>query len=251
MYHILIVEDEYLLRSELAFCEDWASLGFSAPLLAEDGEQGLRLALEKKPDVILTDIRMPNLDGLGMIREIREKELKCLCIVLSGYDDFTYAVEALRYGVMDYLLKPLDEQRLHQALGKAVKLLDERQTTEGVEPTPVSNLYLQKAIEYMKEHYASDIRISDVAQALYISDAYLGRLFIREHHTKFTDYLNQLRIQKSLQLLRDPQLKLYQVAQMIGYRDQQYFSNVFKRMMSLTPFQYRHRFTNAPEEIET
>lgn len=249
MYRILIVEDEYLLRNELALCEDWTSLGFASPLIAEDGEQGLSIALEQMPDIVLTDIRMPKRDGLSMIHEMRDKQLKCQCIVLSGYDEFAYAVEALRYGVMDYLLKPLDEARLHVVLGEAVKRLDERMATESVELNPVNNLYLQKAVAYIQEHHASDIRISDVAQALFISDAYLGRLFIREHHMKFTDYLNQLRIQKALLLLRDPQYKISQVAQMSGYRDQQYFSNVFKKMMGVSPYQYRHQVHISSREI--
>ena len=84
------------------------------------------------------------------------------------------------------------------------------------------------------------MHLSDLAQELFISDAYLGRLFIRHYHMKFTDYLHQLRIQNAVPLLRDPKWKLYQIAQKMGYNNQQYFCNVFKKMMGVSPHQFRH-----------
>ena len=80
----------------------------------------------------------------------------------------------------------------------------------------------------------------DLAQELFISDAYLGRLFIRHYHMKFTDYLHQIRIQNAVPLLRDPKWKVYQIAQKMGYNNQQYFCNVFKKMMGVSPHQFRH-----------
>ena len=238
MYKLLIVEDEYLLRSELALCEDWASMGFEPPLLAENGRQGLAFALAQTPDVVLTDIRMPQMDGLSMIQQIQAHRLHCLCIVLSGYDDFNYAVEELRYGVIDYLLKPVEEKRLKETLQRATELLS---ATDGTPEQPESgNLYLQKAAEYLQAHYTQDIRISDVAKELYISDEYLGRLFIKEYHMKFSDYLHHLRIRNAIPLLRDPKWKIYQIAQETGYHEQQYFCNVFKKMMGVSPYQFRH-----------
>ena len=125
MYRILIVEDEELLRNELTLCMDWADMSFCPPELARDGSQGLAMALTRPPDVVLTDVRMPRMDGLSMIREMC-KSLRCLYIVLSGYDDFSYAVEALHYGVMDYLLKPVDERQLETVLrGAAARLAPE------------------------------------------------------------------------------------------------------------------------------
>lgn len=256
MYRLLIVEDEYLLRSELLLCEDWMSMGFETPLMAEDGEQGLTAALTQNPDVILTDIRMPKLDGLQMIGELRRQKNECLCIVLSGYDDFTYAVEALRYGVIDYLVKPVDDARLRRALAAAVERLNEcRAEAAALPETDKSidenggNLYLEKASAYLQEHYAEDVRLTDLAQKLYLSDAYLGRLFIRHYHMKFTDYLHQVRLRNAMPLLRDPKLKIYQVAQMTGYSNQQYFCSVFRKMIGISPYQFRHNLrVHFPEE---
>ena len=243
MYRIMIVEDEYLLRSELSLCVDWAGVGFAPPVIAEDGEQGLAMAMAQPPDLVLTDIRMPKMDGLTMIGKMHKQGIKSLFVILSGYDDFSYAVEALRYGVIDYLLKPVDEKRLASVLQNAVERLNEsRQVQEGQEALEAGkgNLYLQKATAYLQEHYAQDVHLSDLAQELFISDAYLGRLFIRHYHMKFTDYLHQLRIQNAVPLLRDPKWKLYQIAQKMGYNNQQYFCNVFKKMMGVSPQQFRH-----------
>jgi len=243
MHTVLIVEDEYLLRSELALCVDWQSLGFDTPLTAEDGEAGLTMALTHRPDVILTDIRMPRMDGLKMLRAIKQEGLQAVCIVLSAYDDFSYAVEAMRYGVMDYLLKPPDDARLAEVLREAARRLDESAAeTPPLRPEEenAGNLYLKKADEYLEKHYAEDIRLTDVAESLFISDAYLGRLYVRYYRKKFTDVLAQLRIRKAIPLLRDPRYKIYQVAQMVGYRNQQYFGSVFRKLMGLSPYQFRH-----------
>ncbi len=244
MYTILIVEDEYLLRNELSLCVDWNGLGFETPYLAGDGEQGLIQAELCRPDVVLTDIRMPKMDGLTMIRRMREKGIGSICVVLSAYDDFTWAVDAMRSGVMDYLLKPIDDARLNEVLTAVAGRLRENRSQEAADSGPADdtavNLYLQKADEYLEAHYAEDIRLSDVARSLFISDAYLGRLYIRCCQKKFSDVLNQLRIRKSIPLLRDAQDRIDQVAEMVGYRNQQYFGSIFKKCMGLTPYQFRH-----------
>lgn len=252
MYRMMIVEDEYLLRSELSLCVDWEALGFAPPMIAEDGEQGLAMATAQPPDVVITDIRMPKMDGLSMIGQMQKQGLKSLFIILSGYDDFSYAVEALRYGVIDYLLKPVDENRLTSVLQTAVERLKESRNEQSAsEETGTGNLYLQKAAAYLQEHYAQDIRLSDLARELFISDAYLGRLFIRHYHMKFSDYLHQLRIQNAIPLLRDPKWRIYQIAQKTGYNNQQYFCNVFKKMMGVSPHQFRHSLgLKLPEEEE-
>ena len=244
MYTILIVEDEYLLRSELSLCVDWERLGFGPPLLAENGEEGLAMALSHRPDMILTDIRMPRMDGLTMLRTLREKHASCVSVVLSAYDDFSYAVEAMRYGVMDYLLKPIDDQRLEAVLKTVTERLDGLRASGAAEQSreeeSAGNLYLRKADEYLEQHFAEDIRLTDVAQSLFISDAYLGRLYTRYYQKKFTDVLTQLRMRKAIPLLRDPQYKIYQVAKMVGYRNQQYFGSVFRKCMGVSPYQFRH-----------
>jgi len=109
MYKLMIVEDEPLIRAGLLQYFPWEELGVGPVLEAENGKEGVRLALLEQPDMIITDIRMPELDGLSMIEKLRPKLPDTLFIILTGYNEFHYAQRALKLGnVKNYLLKPLE-----------------------------------------------------------------------------------------------------------------------------------------------
>ncbi|MDQ6417852.1 response regulator [Paenibacillus sp. LHD-117] len=118
MYTVIIVDDEKFVRKGLIKMLDWESSGFQVIDEAEDGEDALILLREKKPDLVLTDIRMPVLDGLELIHAAFEEKMETEFIIISGYNDFRYARQAMRYGVLDYVLKPVDQAEIKQALEK-------------------------------------------------------------------------------------------------------------------------------------
>lgn len=119
MIRMMIVDDEYYIRLGIANAIDWASMDVEIVGEAADGETGLALARKMQPDLILTDIRMPFLNGLKLMEELRKLLPDCGIIVLSGYDDFAYAQQSIRYGVLDYLLKPIDKQKLKETVARA------------------------------------------------------------------------------------------------------------------------------------
>lgn len=117
MYRALIVDDEPLVRAHLLGGIDWQRHGFHLPQEAADGHAGLEVIRDRGPfDLALVDIRMPRLDGLGFIRALRAQRSRTLVVILSGYDDFAYAREAIRLGVHEYLLKPFDVAAIHAIL---------------------------------------------------------------------------------------------------------------------------------------
>ncbi len=123
MYRLLIVEDEDMLREALLFGVDWAGLGYEAQG-AEDGEQALSIALSFRPDIVLTDIRMPFMDGLQLTAKLRES-LPCVMVaILSGHDEFAYAQEALKLGVREYLQKPVPPEELVKAVKRLERQVD-------------------------------------------------------------------------------------------------------------------------------
>ena len=130
MIRMLIVDDEYYIRLGIRSAIDWQSIGIEIVGEAEDGEQGLELALELKPDLILMDIRMPFMDGLELMEKISEEHLDCGIIVLSGYDEFEYAQRAIKYGVLDYLLKPIDKQKLKETVQNASAAVRKRRSVQ-------------------------------------------------------------------------------------------------------------------------
>ena len=124
MYRVLIVDDEPVITEGLCMLVDWDSYGFKEVLTATDGDDALDKAKSKKFDLIITDIRMPGLSGLQLIKTIKSKYPATKLVIISGYNDFSYAKEAIKYGVRDYLLKPIDKEELTQALSKITKELD-------------------------------------------------------------------------------------------------------------------------------
>ncbi|MEG1441092.1 MAG: response regulator, partial [Oscillospiraceae bacterium] len=110
---IVIVEDEYYIRMGLVNAVEWRENGFEIVGEAEDGKKGIEIIKETKPDIVITDIRMPIMDGLEMLNTLKSENIEF--IILSGYEDFIYAKKALENGVSKYLIKPIDENELLQA----------------------------------------------------------------------------------------------------------------------------------------
>lgn len=118
MYGIIIVDDELFVRKGLIEMIDWESSGFQVIDEADNGEDALDLIRKKRPHLVITDIRMPSLDGIGLIQAVTEEGLETGFIIISGYNDFRYAQQAVRYGVLDYVLKPINENEILKALHK-------------------------------------------------------------------------------------------------------------------------------------
>ncbi|MHA6530087.1 response regulator [Paenibacillus sp. BAC0078] len=118
MYGIIIVDDELFVRKGLIEMIDWESSGFQVIDEADNGEDALDLIRKKRPHLVITDIRMPSLDGIGLIQAVTEEQLDTGFIIISGYNDFRYAQQAVRYGVLDYVLKPINENEILKALHK-------------------------------------------------------------------------------------------------------------------------------------
>lgn len=146
MYTVFLADDEQLIREGLEETIPWSSLGMKVIGTAEDGRQALKAVRNLKPDIVLTDIRMPYVDGLELISKIREVHPACRVVILTGHGEFSYAQAAIQLGVSDFLLKPIDVPGLCRILGKLARELDgERNQRDEVE---AMRMKLQKADEF-------------------------------------------------------------------------------------------------------
>ena len=116
MFKAIIVDDEIDIRKGVRNIIDWESTGFIVVGEAGDGKEAIELYKEERPSLVVTDIRIPEIDGLELIKELKAINPKVRIIILSGYDDFSYVKEALKYSVNNYLLKPVDIQELENEL---------------------------------------------------------------------------------------------------------------------------------------
>lgn len=131
MYKVFLVDDDHYVRKGMMKLVDWQYYGFSICGDAANGEDALEQIMIEPPDLVITDIRMPVIDGLDLIESLHEKlSTTPYFIVISGYNDFKYAQKALRYGVQDFILKPIDHEEIQQTLKKVVTKLETEKRTK-------------------------------------------------------------------------------------------------------------------------
>ena len=115
---VLIVDDEFHIGILIRKLVHWEELGMECMDVLNNGEAALRMIREQNPDIVITDVRMPKVNGLDLIKAARDAGMRTCFIIISGYKEFEYAHKALAYGVEDYILKPVSEQELNDTLGK-------------------------------------------------------------------------------------------------------------------------------------
>ena len=141
MEKLLIVDDEEIELDGMAELIDWQSAGYELVGTAINGKRGLALLEEKHPDIVITDIKMPVMDGLAMIRAAQEQNADTVFVVLSGYGDYEYTSQAMQLGIRHYILKPCDESKILPVLEQARAELHERRSNAKKPPkwkTPCS-----------------------------------------------------------------------------------------------------------------
>jgi two-component system response regulator YesN len=398
MLKLMIADDEPRIRNGLCKALPWGDMGIQVVAEAENGREALEIAATVCPDLMFVDINMPIVNGLELIEQLRIDVPGCLVIVISGHDEFSYAQQAVRLNVFDYLLKPVQKSELQAVVSKAAEVLNkeriqqrytqwmnhkfedeavtmsedflrnwitERMTqeqfeedrqfyqlhfhgtisllimkplgkmtinapaktwdpallefaiknilTEMLPTTPLSavlsvehgfiaaisqvddltvlqgkyeefersvqqylgvslllthavadqveevpSLYHELKSSLSKEntltpivmmakkylesyYYREDLSLSEVAEQMNVNATYLSKLLKRDLGMSFIDCLTDIRIKKAIQYLNDPTSKMYEISRKVGYQSQHYFSHIFKKVMGVSPLEYRKR----------
>lgn len=210
---------------------------------ASDGASAVKLLIEDSFDLVLTDIKMPGMDGLELAEYV---ERSCPCtyvIILSGYDEFDYARRAFRSNVYDYLLKPLQESELYAVLDKLRQKLDAaRKANPGsfmLCPDSASKL-VRNVCTYLEERFHEGISLAMIAEHFAVTPSYLSTVFRKETSLSYSKYVLQLRMQTAARLLReDKEMRIYEVAQACGFPSHKHFMYVFKNYFGMPPNEYR------------
>lgn len=266
----MIIDDEPIIVEGLQKIVPWEKWNCKVEAVAYSGIEGLERMEGINPDIIISDICMPQMDGLHMIARVKEKCPKSEIIVLTGYRNFDYARKALNLGVTRFLLKPSKMEEIEEALTFVTNQLQERQkesleiigeekeskegkgqskvsqgnegdeTKESLEDQCAGKFIVKNAIAYMEEHYQEKLKLSDVAEQVYVSQWHLSKLLNRHEEKNFSEILNHVRIEKAKQLLEDPALRIGDIAEQVGFLDLAHFSRVFKKQMGQSANSYRN-----------
>lgn len=245
MLKVLVVEDEEMIRKGIVLTVDWTVLGCVVVGEAANGVEALAAVERYDPNLIITDLKMPQMDGIELLQTLRQQGNDAAVIILTAYDTFSYAQSALRLGAVDYLLKPFHDGDLENAIARLQKKREASPAAD-ILSAPGSikrggkSRYVLEAMEYIQSHYNDpDISVGTVAEHLGISEGHLSHIFKRETDSTLLNYLTRYRIHKAMALLKDCRIKVYEVAQMVGYRDIAHFSATFKKQVGMSPSEYQ------------
>ncbi len=240
---ILIADDEETIRSGVAKYIQLHTDKFDRIYEAGNGNEAIDIIIQQQPDVVLLDIQMPGKTGIDVMKEVQRAGLSPAIVILSGYDEFKYAQQALKYGAREYLLKPA---RASEILERALFYAEQKHPEWAQEESDKEcddeqeNRLVRDAKAYIEEHYMEDLSLQTVADELAISRGYLSTMLNRHLEMGFSDYLNEVRIEHACLYLEQATLKNYEIAYKVGFNDDKYFSKVFRKIKGMTPKEYRN-----------
>lgn len=256
MFKVLIVEDEEMIRKGLHYTFNWSEVDLIVIGEAGNGAEGLEKIDKLNPDIVIVDINMPIMTGIEMLEKSVDKYVFS-AIILSGYAEFGLARKAVHLDVAEYLLKPVDNEQLKNALKKAKEQVIQRKQAKVIKeeykelkefsclkPNIIkdrkkTSMYILKTIDYITLNYKKKISIQDLVEILGVSSTFLNNEFKRETTYTFNDYLNRFRINKAIDIMKNSDEKIYNIATDVGFKDYRYFINVFKKYTDCTPSDFR------------
>ncbi|MBO5337388.1 MAG: response regulator [Lachnospiraceae bacterium] len=269
MYRIIVADDEPIERMVVEKIIKKYFPGQLEIVLGVNGREVMELFEEEQTHIALLDIEMPGINGLEAANRIREKSKDCSIIFLTAFDEFSYAKKAIAVKALDYLLKPVAEEELVAVLEEAIRIQEAMQQEKTKDTPAVNNEILQPDVHiqengnenlrmnavtesirlYIENHYMEDIALQDVAAAMNYSDAYFCKLFKQCFDKSFVSYLTWFRVEKAKELLADVLVNVKEISINVGYRDSNYFTKVFKRLVGVTPSEYRLQVLQKDENI--
>lgn len=252
MWKVAAADDEAYLRTALQKLMNWEKMDCSLDAVLNNGRALIEYIEENHPDIVITDIRMPEADGIEVCKFIYEKYPEIQVIILSAYNEFEYARTAIRYDAADYVLKLSVLEELPPAVAKVTQKLEkqkkelERELQAEPQKKETESLY-EKMLSYIEENYSGKITLNDIAEALHANSSYLSRLFKQKSGNNLFDAVLEKRIEKAKGYMTDTDWKIYKISQAVGFEDTGYFSRVFKKYTGISPTEYKNGRRNEDE----
>lgn len=242
MYTALIIDDEKPVQIAIQKLGNWKKYKITSVHTASNGRDGLLAMRELHPDICFVDMQMPIMNGGDYLKQASKEFPQTQFIVISGFDSFDYAQTAIKYGARDYLLKPVVQDELNIAIEKALLrinpdlVFDESDVLDEISPDEVIKIIK----EYIDKNYNQNIKISMFADKYFFSKEYLSKLFKSKYECGIYEYVQNVRMERALELLKDDRIKVQAIAERLGYTDSHYFSKAFRNYYGISPSQFRN-----------
>lgn len=258
MYRVLIADDEPIERTVLNKSINKYFPGQLEVFQAENGREAVELYEKYKCQIVILDIEMPGINGLEAAETIRKMDPFCSIVFLTAFDEFSYAKRAISVKALDYLLKPGEDEELIAVLEEGIRTAEEQKHFKEGELIPFEtkadkdsagmelatgdirlSAVKDAIMALIANHYTEDLSLQSAAKAMNYSDTYFCKVFKHCFGKSFTAYLTEFRIGMAKQMLEDITINVKEISDKVGYRDSNYFTKVFKRIVGVTPSEYR------------
>lgn len=254
MWKVLLVEDEVFVRESVKELIHWEEMGFELAGEAGNGADALAMIKADPPDLVLTDIVMPLMDGIELLKETRKAGITSKFVMLTCMGEFEYMRQAMEYGASNYVLKlsmsvnDLREmlQKVSDELAKAKHIernssrsADEGLSDSGIHPETISHPEVNKILAYIEQNYDQDITVKSLSHYVMMGENYVSALFKKKIGQNLIHYLHQVRVNKAIDYLKQTDLHINEIGVKVGFANDNYFIKIFKRITGSTPSQYR------------
>lgn len=237
MFSAVIIDDEGWVAIDLKNNIHWDALGFSVDACFTDPLEAQQYILANNPDLVVTDITMPVLDGLTLAETLILNGCSSMFLVLTAHRSFEFAQRAIQLHIADYILKPIHPEQFEESLRKARKTLEEQKKDMAPEDLPTSGF--DEILHYINTHLSESISLQLIGDTFFVNKNYICTLFQKNLHCTFSAYLTEKRLHLAEQLLTGSTLSLHNISQKVGFSDEFYFSRVFKKFYNISPGLYR------------
>lgn len=243
IYKLIIIDDEHSICNGLCNYFPWEHVGFEVAAHFDNGKEALQYVMENKIHAVLTDIRMPVMDGIEFARQIAEKNLPVKIVFLSGYKDFEYAKNAIEYGVRSYILKPAKYSGLFETFTKVRLELDKEAYAfipgKNAKKAIDEKFSVIDSVKIFVANNVRDITLEKAAEHCRLNPYYLSSLFHQQTGEKFYDYVLRIKMEAAARLLMDTNDKIHEISLSVGYANANSFSRAFKNYYNINPKEYR------------
>ena len=244
-FKVIVADDEKLIAKNIARRIEESSEAFRVIARAGSGTEALEQTQELMPDVVFSDIKMPEMDGIGLLDALRKEHPSVLCVIVSGYSDFEYMKAAIQNSAVDYLLKPVNPEELKHLLQRleATLLAREQQVVPRRESDAAT--LAENVRVYLQENYDKPVDFSALADSLAVSAPYLSKLFHEQTGSSPSKYLTDIRMRQARKLLMDTNLTVKEIAVRVGFPDPFHFSRSFRNAVGISPAGFREELAAA------
>lgn len=241
MINIVLVDDEERILRGLSLIIKRLGEQYDVVGSFENAANALEFVKHNSIDVLISDIKMPEMDGLTLVKEVKKVQPEIHCVMLSGYNDYEFVRTAFVNGAIDYLLKPVDDDELKKILSRVVA----RRLVKPDDSAYLIKSGFSKETDYIKTEIETNYSAFDMdscAESLGKTKEYLSKIFKKETGKNIKDYLRIVRVTRAKELLEDVNgFKVYEVGNMVGFEDTVYFTKVFKEIAGMTPKDYQQK----------